>query len=173
MDDTLMEESPWFQAMPKELRETFIRSITTKEVPWNPTPQAAEIPKSPKMLRTKKDPQIPGLVRRLSQNPRFSKLTMEEKGKVVTIESDEEEEGPLTYVEEIDPDGEGKENIQLVRRPKYVPPSKGKAKVPKNLDDVGNILISPSLPKWFPLEGMVIGRISMMKFEDWDLACYI
>jgi len=91
---------------------------------------------------------------------------MEEKGKAVTIESDKEEEGPLTYVEEIDPD---EENIQAVGRPKYVPPSKGKAKVPTNMDDVDNILITLSLPKGVPLEGMVTGCILMMKFEDWDL----
>ncbi len=40
---------------------------------------------------------------------------MEEKGKAVTIESDEEEEGSPIYVEEIEPDEEGATNIQLVR----------------------------------------------------------
>jgi len=40
---------------------------------------------------------------------------MEEKGKDVTIESDEEEEGPLTYVEEIDPDKEGEADIHPVQ----------------------------------------------------------
>jgi len=73
---------------------------------------------------------------------------MEEKGKTVTIESDEEKEGSMTYVKEIDLD---EETIQPVRRPKYVPPSKGKAKVPTNLDDVDNILIIPSLPKGVPI----------------------
>jgi len=37
---------------------------------------------------------------------------MEEKGKVVTIESGKEEEGSLTFVEEIDPDEKA---IQPVR----------------------------------------------------------
>ena len=95
---------------------------------------------------------------------------MKEKGKAITIESDEEEEGPPTYVEEIEPNKEGEENIQLVRWTKYVPPSKGKANVPTNLDDVDNILITPSLPKEVPLKGMVTGRILTMKFVDWDLA---
>lgn len=76
----------------------------------------------------------------------------------------------MTYVEEINPDEEGEANIQPIRRPKYVPPSKGKAKVPSNLDDVDSILIIPSLPKGFPLESMTIGPISIMKFEYWDLA---
>jgi len=92
---------------------------------------------------------------------------MEEKGETITIESDEEEEGSPTYVKEMDLD---RETIQPVRCPKYFPPSKGKAKVPTNLDDVDNILITLSLPKRVPVESMVTGHISTMKFEDWDLA---
>jgi len=38
MDEKLMEGSLWFEAMPKELREAFLRLITTKEVPQNPIP---------------------------------------------------------------------------------------------------------------------------------------
>lgn len=95
---------------------------------------------------------------------------MEEKGKAVTIESDEEEEGSLIYVEEMELDEEGATNIQPVRQPKYVPPSKGKAKVPTNMDDVDNILITMSLPKEVPFEGTMTSRISTMKFEYWDLA---
>jgi len=61
---------------------------------------------------------------------------MEEKGKTVTIESDEEEEGSPTYIEEVNPE---EDPVQLVQRPKYVSPSKGKAKVPTNLDEVNTI----------------------------------
>lgn len=91
---------------------------------------------------------------------------MEEKGKTLKIESDEEEEGSPTYVEEVNPE---EDPIQLVQRPKYVAPSKGKAKVPTNLDEVDTILITPSLPKGVPVESSVVGRIATMKFEDWDL----
>lgn len=56
------------------------------------------------MLRTKKDPQILELVRRSPRHLHFSRFTIEEKGKTVTIESDEEEEGSPTYVEEINPE---------------------------------------------------------------------
>lgn len=56
---------------------------------------------------------------------------MEEKGKTITIESDEEEEGSPTYVEEVNPE---EDPIQPVWQPKYVSPSKGKVKVLANLD---------------------------------------
>lgn len=55
------------------------------------------------------------------------------------------------------------------RQPKYVPPRKGKAKVPKDLDAIDNILITPSIPKGVLFNGMMIGRIPTMKFKDWDL----
>ena len=68
-----------------------------------------------------------------------NKLSMEEKGKSVTIETYEEEEDlqELLIVEEED---ESKEvDTQLVlsvnKLPTYVPPWKGKAKVPKDLDE--------------------------------------
>ena len=35
-------------------------------------------------------------------NPRFGKLSMEEKGKTANIESDDEEEDPQTFEEEIE-----------------------------------------------------------------------
>jgi len=57
-----------------------------------------------------------------------------------------------------------------VRCPKYVPPRKGKDKVPTNLDDIDNIITTSSLPKGVLIESTMIGRIAMMKFEDWDLA---
>lgn len=48
-------------------------------------------------------------------------------------------------------------------------PRKGKAKVPTNLDEVGTILITSSLPKAVPVESSVVGRIATMIFLDWDL----
>lgn len=56
MNEQLMEESPWFQTMPKEFWESFLRSINpTKEIPQNPTPQATELPKSSTTSWTKKN----------------------------------------------------------------------------------------------------------------------
>lgn len=53
---------------------------------------APEIPKSPQTLRPKKDPQAVGPVHMSLRNPRFSKLSMEDKGKMVNIKIDDEEE---------------------------------------------------------------------------------
>jgi len=107
MNDKVLKESLWFQALPKEYQESFLRSTNpTKESPQNPTLWAVELPKSSKTPQTKKEPQIIVSVRRSLQNLCFSKLTMEEKGKTVTIESDEEDEGSPTYVEEINLDEE-------------------------------------------------------------------
>ena len=66
------------------------------------------------------------------------------------------------------------EDIQPVRTvaklPKYVPPQKGKAKVPKDLDVVKSSLQTPLLPDGIVLEGMHLGCVLTMKFECWDLA---
>lgn len=53
---------------------------------------APEVPKSPCMLRPHKDKKTMGPVRVSPRNPRFGKLSMVEKGKVITIETKEEEE---------------------------------------------------------------------------------
>jgi len=44
------------------------------------------------MLRPKKDKQVAGPVCMSPRNTRFGKFSMEEKGKVVTIETDDEKE---------------------------------------------------------------------------------
>lgn len=45
------------------------------------------------------------------RNLQFDKLSMEEKVKTVTIESDDEEEEPKNFVEEIEPKEEMEEDI--------------------------------------------------------------
>ena len=95
----------------------------------------------------------------------FNKLLIEEKGKTVTIESDEEEEDPPTYFEEIEPEQETDEDISPVKWPKYVCPRKGKAKIPTDLDAIDNILITPSLLNGVPLEGIATEHIPTMKFD--------
>jgi len=74
----------------------------------------SKIPKSPQTPRSKKDKQVAGTVRMSSQNPWFGKLSMEEKGKAVTIETDDEEEDLQTLVDEIEVDEEMEEYIQPV-----------------------------------------------------------
>lgn len=60
--------------------------------------------------------------------------------------------------------------MECLRYGDYVPPNKGMAKVPANLDDVDSAISTPSLPKGVPVENSVVGRVAIMKFEDWDLA---
>ena len=48
--------------------------------------------------------------------------------------------------------------------PKHVPPWKGKAKVPKDVDTIKNALETPLLPDGILFEGSVLGRIPTMKF---------
>ena len=64
---------------------------------------------------------------------------MEEKGKVVNLETNEEEEDLEDIIIEEDED-EGMEEetkgvVPLNKLPAYVPPQKGKAKVPKDLNE--------------------------------------
>ena len=60
------------------------------------------------------------------RNPRFGKLSVEEKGKVVTIETDDEEEYLKALIDEIEAAEDMEEDIQPVRAasklPEYVPP---------------------------------------------------
>lgn len=91
---------------------------------------------------------------------------MEEREKIVIIESEEEDKDPPMHVKEVVPE---EDPIRLVWRPKYAPPSKGKAKLLANLDEVNSIIIAQSLPKVVLVENSVIGYVVTMKFEDWDL----
>lgn len=76
-----------------------IEEVTTGEAAQTPmvedVPEGGvviEIPKSLQTPRPKKDKQEMGLVCVFPRNTLRSKLSMVEKGKVVTIETDEEEE---------------------------------------------------------------------------------
>lgn len=66
------------------------------------------------------------------------------------------------------------EDIQPVctaaKLPKYVPPQKGKAKVPKDVDIVKSTLETPLLLDGILFDGSVLGRVPTMKFQYWDLA---
>jgi len=66
------------------------------------------------------------------------------------------------------------EDIQPTRSakklPAYVPPWKGKTKVPKDLDETKSSLQTPLLPNNIVFEGTHLGHVPTMKFKDWDLA---
>lgn len=63
---------------------------------------ASKIQKSPQMPRPKKDTQATGPVRMSPWNPQFGKLSMEEKGKAITIETNNEEEDLQALADEIE-----------------------------------------------------------------------
>ncbi len=52
----------------------------------------------------------------------------------------------------------------------YVPPRKGKAKVPKDIDESKSSLQTPLLPDDIGFEGAHLGWVPVLKFEDWDLS---
>lgn len=58
--------------------------------------------KSPWTLRPKTDKQAAGPVCMSPRNLQFGKLSMEEKGKAITIESDEEEEDIQALIVEVE-----------------------------------------------------------------------
>ena len=99
---------------------------------------------------------------------------MEEKGKVVTIEINDEEEDLQALVDEIEADEEMEEDIQPVHAVakflEYIPSRKEKAKVPKDLDSAKSALQTPLLPDGIVFEGTHLGCMQPVKFEYWDLA---
>ena len=58
----------------------------------------------------------------------------------------------------------------LTRLPAYVPPQKGKAKVPQDIDERKSSLQTPLLPNDIVFEGAHLGWVPVLKFKDWDLA---
>lgn len=150
MNDEQFKNNPWFQELHKYYQEAIPKAQDpTTDNLQIATPQTTELTKSPSPLQTKKDPQSPYLVRRLPHHLQFEKFMMEEKAKTMIIENEEEDEDLPTYVEEELPE---EDPIQPIWWPKYVPPSKEKAKVPTNLDEVNSVIVTLSLPKAMPVE---------------------
>jgi len=52
----------------------------------------------------------------------------------------------------------------------YIPPCRGKTKVPKDIDESKVTLYTPLLPNKIVFEGLHLGRVPLLKLEDWDLA---
>lgn len=90
-----------------------------------------------------------------------SKLSMAEKGKAVTIEMNEEEEYLQALIVVVQEEEDMEEDIQSLhsvkKLPTYVPPQKGKTKVPKALDEMKSSLQNPLLPDGIVFEGMHLG----------------
>ena len=106
-----------------------------------------EVPKSPRTSRPKKDKQAMIPMRISPQNPQRTKLTLQEKGKAINLEADKEESEEILVEEE---DKEMEVETQgvdpITRLPEYVPPRKGKSKVPKDIDESKSYLQTPLLP---------------------------
>ena len=101
-----------------------------------------------------------------------TRLTMEEKGKAINLEVDEEEEFEEILVEEeedVEMEVETQGTDPLTRFPAYVPPRKGKERVPKDIDESKSSLQTPLLPDDIIFEGAHLVRVPGIKFEDWDL----
>jgi len=79
-----------------------------------------------------------GPVRLSPWNPRISKLSMTEKGKVVADEPEEEEEYLQALIAKIEAQDDEVNNVSQaplpIELPPYIPPWKGTAKIPKDLE---------------------------------------
>ena len=99
---------------------------------------------------------------------------IQEKGKVVNLEMDEEEEDLEDLIIEEDKDEGMVVETEPVHPPTkllaYIPPQKEKEKVPKDLDKSKSSLQTPLLLEGIIFEGMHLGRVPRLKFQDWDLA---
>lgn len=98
---------------------------------------------------------------------------MEENGKAVNLEIDEEEEALEDILVEEEKDEDMEEETEgmdpLTRFLAYVPLQKWKVKVPKDLDDSKSSLQILLLPDDIIFEGAHLGWLPSLKFEDWDL----
>ena len=56
-----------------------------------------------------------------------------------------------------------------IKLPPYIPLWKGKAKIPKDLEATKSAHQTPLLSDKVRFEGLPMGRVPNMKFEDWDL----
>lgn len=128
------------------IAEEAAQAITEVEAPES-VGIVAKIPKSQRTPRPKKDKQAMVPVHISHRNSLRTKLTMEEKGKAINLEADEEEEFEEILVEEEDVEMEvDTQGVNpLTRLPAYVPPQKGKAKVPKDIDESKTSLQTPLL----------------------------
>lgn len=107
--------------------------------------------------KTKKDKQkVTHLVRESpKKHQKKEKPTVQGKGKVVNLESDEGAKEAGMGTEEIDIEG-----VDLISKlPKYIPPCRGKVNIPKDPNKGNCILNTPLLPQKIAFEGPRLVRI--------------
>ena len=92
------------------------------------------------------------------------------EGEAISIEADEEEGDLEDLIIKEDEDegmeGETKPAHPLTKLPAYIPPQKGKTKMPKYLDKSKSSLETLLLPDNIIFEGTNLGQFSSLKFED-------
>ena len=90
------------------------------------------------------------------------------EGEVINIKTDEEEEELEDIIIEEDEDEGMEEETEPTYPPTkllaYIPPRKGKAKVPKDLDESKSSLQTLLLPDDIIFEGMHLERVPNLKF---------
>lgn len=107
-------------------------------------------------------------------SPQFNKLSIVENGKAITMELEEDEEDLQALITLIEAQDEEEEHVPQVSStiilPPYISPWKGTPKIPKDLEATKSTLQTPLLPDEIRFDGLPLGRIQNIKFEDWDLA---
>ena len=90
------------------------------------------------------------------------------------MEADEEEEFKEILVEEEDVEIEVETQGMdpLTKLPAYVPPQKGKEKVPKDLYERKSSLQTSLVLNDIIFYGTHLGQVPVLKFDDWDLVDY-
>lgn len=135
---------------------------------------AREVPKSPRMPWPKEDKLMIGPVHVSPRNPWLGKLLMKEKGKAISVKSNEEEEGLQVLIDQTGAQDDEEDDVPpmpfATKLPTYVPLWKGKVKAAKDLEAMKSVLQTPLLPEDITFEGPPLGWVPTMKFNDWDLA---
>ena len=105
------------------------------------------------------------------RNPQRTNLTLQENGKAINLEVDEEEsEKILVDEEDLEMEVETQVANPITSLPEYVPLRKGKAKALKDIFESKRSLQTPLLSDDIIFEGSHLRWVHVLKFEDWDLA---
>ena len=104
------------------------------------------------------------------KHPQIGKPIMQEKGKVIDPEPEAEVEelhvgaDDIDMEEVADVDVEGSDPIS--KPAKDIPPRRGKAKVPKGIDESKVTLNKPLFPNQIVFDRACLGCIPLLKLED-------
>lgn len=106
------------------------------------------------------------------KHPQKENPTLQEKGKVADLEPREDSEEINTGGDDIDMgvedvDVEGSDLISKL--PKYIPPRRGKANIPKGIDESKVTLHTPLLQNNITFHRPCLAHIPLLNLEDWDL----